>query len=172
MTESSEKPHCALCGAELSGRGTASPIDGKRFCTNKRACINAKGALRRQQRLGPLDLETRPCSWCKVSLPHRPRRSTDSMLGRWCDKPICKNQGRDALFMHDRAVDDFASAEIVECPKCGLSDARVGWVHFTPSGIDFCTGPDAAWTRAPDIVIYFEAWPAQFDAGRKAHLRG
>lgn len=170
MTDGNEAPHCANCGARLSGRGTASPIDGKRFCTNKRPCINAKNTLRRQQRLGPLDLETRPCSWCGATLPHRPKRETDTPLGRWCsDKPVCKNQGRDALDMHQRRVDEFAAAEIVECPECGLADARVGWQHFIPGSAHWCAGPNRGeWWRAPDVLMTLQAWPDGFATARLA----
>lgn len=162
--DDTEGPHCANCGAKLSGRGTASPADGKRFCSDRRSCINAKNALRRAERMGPLDLETRPCSWCKAELTHRPKRKTDSPLGRWCDKPVCKNQGRDALDMHERLVDEFAAAEIAECSECGQGQARVGWVHPRPGTARACFGPASMWQRGIDIVILMEAWPADFAA--------
>lgn len=154
------KPRCAFCGDELSGRGPASPVDGKRFCSSKRSCIAARARLRREQRLGPPEMEERPCSACGITLPARPARSTDSPLGRWCPTSR-KCQAARARHLYNVGVAErrFAEAAIVECPTCGLPDAREGFPHVTPAADPAPCTNQGWWVEPIYDHIARNAWP-------------
>lgn len=142
MAEEREAPRCAHCGAELSIRGTAG-ADGKRYCSSNRDCIRARDRNRRAAKLGPLsaeDMETRPCSNCGRQLPARPKRATDSPLGRWCrDSTACRKAREHApeKLQHDQMVydrckeihEEYWAAEVVDCDGCGQAGKRVGFSH-------------------------------------------
>ena len=142
---SDEKPRCHNCGERVSGRG-ARPADGRRYCS-KRDCRAARDRASYARRVGDPDLETRDCSRCGASLPHRARRSTDSPLGRWCQKTACQEDRRRVLspaemenhrarylFIKEQHA-RFFGTETEECPRCGRPDARQGFYHPWEQGI-------------------------------------
>lgn len=159
---------CAHCGDPVSARGTTA-ADGKRFCTSKRDCINAKQALRRAQRLGPPAMERRPCSSCGAQLPARPARKTDTVLGRWCrESRVCQEARTYAIAHHMWKMSVLDEAPVVECPTCGLVDAREDWMHLDPNTFELCDN-GGAWPKAIDHLVAIKLWNDVYRAAAAHH---
>lgn len=152
-----EKPRCANCGDELSGRGTAG-VDGLRYCSYRRSCRQAKYAARRAGRMDrPPETEDRPCSHCGTLLPARAKRSTDLPIGRWCrDKNACNIARREAVHVYRSQQNLVKDALILECPACGLADAREGIWHPAADASGPCTGTGSSKVSGH---ILREVWP-------------